>query len=298
MEDLVKKLEEREMTQTELEKSVDDILKEVQGTKMRLTKDLSSKLLDLNNIGNLPIREIPLPRRLSANDLRELREKLNEMFDNQVPESLEYDLDRLEEQQELEELLERIRSEIEAENIKESTLDEEQETAQDEGDSEEEGEADTNNDTGDNQDPSDSERGEDEQNSSEADFGWRRGRGIDGESEDSYGQLDDEEGDSSVGHTRGDDTRQSPYELERSERSIIQDKMIATPKDEFNVHIRTLTTIGDSTLPEEDITRTYQQEVEEILQKEDIPLNYREYIKNYFISIGLRKERRDNGNSN
>lgn len=298
LEAIAKELEEQKMTQKELSESLDNMLKEAQGTKERLTNEIGSKLLDLKNIANLPIREVPQLRRLSANDLRELRKRMNEMFDNQIPESLEYDLDRLEEQQELEELLEQIRDETGSDHLNESTSDDEQETAQGENDSEKEGEVDSNHGTGNNQDSSDSEQGEEDENATGADFGWERGRGLDGESEDPYGRLDDDEGDSSVGHGRGGDTRQSPYELDRSNRAIFQDKMISNPKDEYNVHIRALTTIGNATLLEEDLTRPYQQELEEILQKEDIPLNYREYIKNYFISIGLRKERSDNGNIN
>ena len=45
--------------------------------------------------------------------------------------------------------------------------------------------------------------------------------------------------------------------------------------------------MGEARVKEEEIFRTYRKEVEGILQKEDIPANYREYIKNYFISIGM-----------
>ena len=58
----------------------------------------------------------------------------------------------------------------------------------------------------------------------------------------------------------------------------------------YVIHIRSLTAIGQSRVEPEDIIRNYQQEIEGILQKEDIPLNYREYIKHYFISIGLKTE--------
>ena len=62
----------------------------------------------------------------------------------------------------------------------------------------------------------------------------------------------------------------------------------------YLISIRTLTDIGEARLKEEDIIRTYQKEVESLLQKEDIPLNYREYIKNYFISIGMNAEENAN----
>ena len=69
--------------------------------------------------------------------------------------------------------------------------------------------------------------------------------------------------------------------------------MAASQKAEYNTHIRSVTKIGNPTVPEEEITRQYTRELESILQKEDIPLNYREYIKSYFLSIGLRESQQE-----
>ena len=66
--------------------------------------------------------------------------------------------------------------------------------------------------------------------------------------------------------------------------------MASSPAKAYLIHIRALTDMGEARLKEEEIFRTYRKEVESILQKEDIPLNYREYIKNYFISIGINTE--------
>jgi hypothetical protein len=59
-----------------------------------------------------------------------------------------------------------------------------------------------------------------------------------------------------------------------------------------------LPTIGNAKVKEEDVIRPYRQELESVLQKEDIPLNYREYIKSYFLSIGLKKEENRDGYGN
>ena len=76
-------------------------------------------------------------------------------------------------------------------------------------------------------------------------------------------------------------------EIEKAPGSGIQDKVMSVKVKQYLVRIRSQTSPGESRLKEEDIIREYQQEVEGILQKEDIPLNYREYIKNYFLSIGI-----------
>jgi len=66
--------------------------------------------------------------------------------------------------------------------------------------------------------------------------------------------------------------------------------MVSSRAKSFLIRIRALTDIGEARLKEEEIFQTYRKEVESILQKEDIPMNYREYIKNYFFSIGINTE--------
>jgi hypothetical protein len=79
-------------------------------------------------------------------------------------------------------------------------------------------------------------------------------------------------------------------DIEKLAGSGIQDKMISSQMHNYLIHIRSLTAMGESRLNAEDIMRIYRQELEGVMQKEDIPLNYREYIKHYFISIGLKTE--------
>ena len=94
----------------------------------------------------------------------------------------------------------------------------------------------------------------------------------------------------SPGHAKSKGGQQSPNELESKKGPALQDKTISAKRDDYSVHIRSLTGIGKATVEQQDVPREYQQEIENILQKEEIPLNYREYIRNYFISIGLRKD--------
>ncbi len=102
------------------------------------------------------------------------------------------------------------------------------------------------------------------------------------ESRDGYSSL--------AGRGKSSGKKKSSTEIEKSSGPGIQDKMISSQMQNYLIHIRSLTAIGESGIEAEDIMRTYRQEIEGILQKEDIPLNYREYIKHYFISIGLKTE--------
>jgi hypothetical protein len=93
-----------------------------------------------------------------------------------------------------------------------------------------------------------------------------------------------------AGRGKADGKRRSPYELKGSKGPTLKDKGISGPGDRFNAYVRSLPTIKKAKLKEEEIMRHYRTELESVLNKEDIPLHYREYIKNYFLSIGLRKE--------
>jgi len=94
----------------------------------------------------------------------------------------------------------------------------------------------------------------------------------------------------SAGRAKSSGQKKPSHELEKSMGPGIEDKMISSKINNYLVHIRSLGTIGESRLKKEKIIRTYRQEVENILKKEDMPPNYREYIKQYFISIGLKPQ--------
>jgi hypothetical protein len=94
----------------------------------------------------------------------------------------------------------------------------------------------------------------------------------------------------SAGRAQSKAENESSHELEKAPGSVSQDKMRPSPAKSYLIQIRALTDIGEVRLTEEEVFQTYRKEVESILQKEDIPINYREYIKNYFISIGINTE--------
>ncbi len=93
-----------------------------------------------------------------------------------------------------------------------------------------------------------------------------------------------------AGNAKSNQSSQSSRDLEKTQRPASQDKPASSPAKTYLIHVRALTDRGEARVKEEDILRTYRQEVESILQKEDIPVNYRAYIKNYFISIGINTE--------
>jgi hypothetical protein len=101
-----------------------------------------------------------------------------------------------------------------------------------------------------------------------------------------------------AGRGKGPDEKKEAYTLPTAKGDIFKDQGISNPAESYNANVRSLAKIAKANVPEEQIIRSYQQEVEETLQKEEIPAAYRNYIKNYFLNIGLRKEEKENDTNN
>ncbi len=93
-----------------------------------------------------------------------------------------------------------------------------------------------------------------------------------------------------AGDARATGKQMAPYPLESSKGVKIREKGIPLEGERYSAQVRSLATIGTVKMSETEILKTYEKEIEDILQKEDIPLNYRTYIKNYFLHIGIGKE--------
>jgi hypothetical protein len=52
-------------------------------------------------------------------------------------------------------------------------------------------------------------------------------------------------------------------------------------------YVRALPLKADATVPLEEVVATYQRRAEESLSREDVPLSSRDFVKAYFLSIGL-----------
>jgi hypothetical protein len=107
----------------------------------------------------------------------------------------------------------------------------------------------------------------------------------------------DEESLSTAGRGKAEVEKQAPYDLVRLKRPALKDKGVSGRGDRYNTSVRSLPAIGRARLKEEEIIRAYQKEFESVLRKEDIPLLYREYVKQYFLSIGIGKEPEGNGDT-
>ena len=291
LEHLRNRLSDRSITRDQLIATLDRLLKDVQGEQTRLATELGAKL-NAAKIDEMPIQTIPKLEKLSMSQLENLKMLLNRTLNNQIPDSIDQNIETLQDLYRMEKLLSKIMDDFNdghlySEEVSESKRDDTQ----------------TSTPTNGFKKPYDDTkhskiRGE----FSNRNRGNEVSHGQPGpeQSQESGRDLKDEFGlhqgsSPSAGSTPSAGKKKSRDELEKSPGLGSHDKMISSQANNYLIHIRSLTTIGKSRLKEEDIIRSYRQEIEGVLQKEDIPLNYREYIKHYFISIGLKAEKNANG---
>jgi hypothetical protein len=286
LEHLRNKLNDRSITRDQLTTSLDRYLEDVQGEQARLATELGTKL-KAAEIDEMPIQTIPKLENLSLNQLEKIKRILNRALNNQIPESIN---------QNIEVLQELYRTEAQLSQM----IDEFYEAPSDSDEV-----AGSQND---NSQPSTTTHGlkkplDDTQLSKSIGDVLDRNQGFEGR----HGQPDPEQrqeidrdlkdefgsqpgASSAAGSAPSDGKKKSKDELAKSSGIGTQDKMKSSQGNNYLIQIRSLTAIGESKLEEKDIIRSYRKEIEGILQKEEIPLNYRGYIKNYFISIGLKTD--------
>ena len=91
----------------------------------------------------------------------------------------------------------------------------------------------------------------------------------------------------SAGYGHDDVGSTSTEEPEGLKSPVIRDENRSDQGTRYSLQVMSLPLTAKSDMEEEAILRSYETEVESVLNKEEIPENYRQYIKNYFLSIGM-----------
>jgi hypothetical protein len=295
--DYLKKLEQFSKKFTDRSKSIRQrsaalysYLQEVQGEQARLAGELGTQL-DSAGIKNLPVQNNPDLADLSASQLKKLKEVLDRALNNRMPGAISRNIESLQELDGIEKLLSRI-------------IDNLNEEGTDTGDTLDavRNESGTSQSTGTLDNPSDdpiekhfNELFSDHDRSPANRIGKPAGKSQGNEKVPEDGMERSDEYSSSAGNATSRKEFKKSNEIAAASGTATQDKTAASPAKNYLIHIRAMTDIGEARLNEEEIIRSYRGEVEGILHKEDIPANYREYIKNYFISIGLTTEESAHG---
>ena len=266
--------------------ALNSFLKEVQGEQARLANELGARL-DSADIKDLPVQKIPDPANLSSNQLEKLKAFLNKMLNNRVPDSISQRIESLQELDGMEKFLARIIDDL---NNGRPVADDPAAGAETKGQSSQPtGDLDK---PPDDPTPANSIRQYSDRNGSTENRtdhpGSAKSRPEDNNPVDG---MDEPGGKStSAGRAISNTESRSSYQIDHSPGTATQDQLASARAKSYLIHIRALTDIGEAHIKEDEIYQTYRREVESILQKEEMPQNYREYIKNYFISVGIHTE--------
>jgi hypothetical protein len=287
MEKLAKELQTQSMTKKKLLKSLGELRKEAETESTTLARHLEAEL-SLGDASSTPMLRPLQKEKLSQDDVNKVREQLQELFDGKIPASISQEMSNLDQALRLEEFLGEATDQVMSELRDEADLF----VAEKKKKSSNGEEADeTSQEILSGQALVPLQSGKEGATREKAPGQMQAKAGSKApEEKDSPGNEDDP---FTAGRGKADGKKRPPGELEGPKGPTLKIKGISNPGDRFNAYVRSLPTIKKAKLKEEEVMRQYRTEVESVLNKEDIPLHYREYIKNYFLSIGLRKENDD-----
>ncbi len=291
MEKIAEELKGQTMTKEKLLQSLGKLTREVEARQTQLARRLEVEL-SLGDISNAPMLKPLQKEKVTPNEVKQLKTQLKELFEGELPGSLSRDIFGLEQNCGLEQFLDKIMNEVRSALPVGDELPSPREV----------------------KDVFVGKASEDNRNtlpghelvvqkSGEA-LAFRQISPVQRQPKagsthtEKSGQDPDEHLHFTAGREKAGGEKRPPYELEHSKHPALKDKGFSGQEERYSVYVRSLPIMGKATLKEEEVIRPYRLEIENVLQKEDIPLNYREYIKNYFLSIGLKKEENGNGGIN
>jgi len=269
--------------------SIGRMLKEIESGQTIAAKELGEQL-KLHNIEEIPKQAVQQFEKWSLTNIKQLQMMIDRMFDHQVPETISERLAFLEEQQQLKEVLDNLLDDLgdpESSGKNTDDLNRDQKGRRYRSESGLKRAEDTNQEPSGSRALSGSGMG-DAHPDEWGDSGGERDRG--GDSGLGDGEASDDAFPPTAGKGKANSSLKSPKPIDAAKGAALRDRSLPSSKDYYRAHIRTLTSIGQAKLDNKKVIREYQKDVEGILRKEEIPLNYRAYIRNYFLSIGLRKE--------
>ncbi len=235
---------------------------EVDQAKLRSTNNLFSQISP-DVASKIPALEDFLAQGFNQEDIKAIEEELKKSFQGEAPSSISEELSSLVENRELEKLLN---------NLSEGNPSEQQAETESLGGSRSNKRGAPGAD-----DPNFFTEGEGEGGSDEFDLMMR------------------ENGPSLPSDKAGSGIKKKPTPSRRTQNEISKISGLSGTGKRHSVKVQTLTMIGTAEVGEQTVIRSYEQDLESAFQKEKIPLSYRQFIKNYFLSIEGRKK---NGNRN
>jgi len=278
------------LPQKDVRTSVHSALQEIQGEQIARARDLVEEL-GLDSTESVSVQHLQQIDHLTHFQLKKLYEMVDKMFDHQIPEAVSEDLAVLDEYHRLEAYLDQIQDGLEKGTTRQSAP--EKDPWKDFEEPVSGKETVSKNRSGAQNPAPASQSSTSDQRTPSAEAGQTRSAQNRSPEEAEGDELGN--GPSSAGLGKSVNSSGASHEPGQLKGSAVQDRIASAQESRVSVLIRSLTAAGSAKMEPERIERDYQQAIESILQKEEIPLPYRTYIRNYFLSIGLRKESSSSG---
>jgi hypothetical protein len=294
MDDMLRQLEQKRMDRNAFTDALQDLVQAVVAEQAGTRRQMNATL-NPGDMAHSPLPQTPEDRALSLDDVRKTTELLKELFQGEIPAAIARDVSKLEHHSRVAQFLEQILSELRAHrDLKPGPLSPNQKdralTAHAVSDTQ------TGHPTGASNHTSveDLISNPTKHRSSSIMPGGGRSLGQEGDAGDQDMAQDFFPG---IGDARAGGGKKPARELQGTKGVPFKEQGVSLVGERYNARVRALTSIGRSEKKDEkEIWRHYEQEIEEVLQKEEVPFNYREYIKTYFLSIGVgRKDHTDDG---
>jgi hypothetical protein len=295
LEELAKGLQNQSLRLEKLLLALGEMNKEALAERLRLTRKLEKEL----NAGSSPGNPFPLPQEITTpKDLERLTDQLKDLFDGSLPDSLAKDLARIDENLQLEQFLEKtakLAISPGPPGNEQFLLSKREKSYPGEGE------------TGDKSEKLPSSKtlspmaSEKEPTSSPGPP--KPGQGEE-EGSTSGKRPQRQEGDdfSTIGRGKGTGEKLTPFELKMGKGPSFKEGGAPSGTDPGSTfQVRTLPLFGKTKNDQqENLTEIHvpnREELEAVLQKEKIPQEYREYIKQYFLSVRQEKGKKQNEKS-
>ena len=262
-------------------KSLDGLMNQSEMEKRRLIEKLNEEL-SLGGVSQTPVLESLQMGEPTSDGIAQLKKELEEMFDGKIPASISKDLSNL---ALVNEIVEFFKETVETHGapLKGERLQDGEKSLL------------AGRTTEDRLINEDALQEKEETGSGSIARPKKRANSDPAESDHRF--REDEESIFTAGQEKAKGDKKAPYDIERAETPALKDKGVSGRGERYNTYVRALPAIGRAELREEEIIRAYQKEFENVIRKEDVPRPYREYIKQYFLSIGLGEESEENGDT-
>jgi len=291
IEELAQKLKKQDIKREDLFRSVNEMKLKIEKDNSLVSRQIEEELgfQDVSDKGG--VRQGGKSEKRSE-EFEQLEKQLEEVFQREVPVTLTRRIQSLRRSLELEELLTEVSDEIGA-GFAPLGKEGSEEDLGESGQGSASGKKKDQNFSGQSTASEDSEKTSDRQASEDIGAPGRKGPGEKGGSREEEEMMEGFQAGQGTSSAKADE----PTDVGGKRGPVLTERHDVEAGDSLIIYVKSLPIAQRSEVRPEEALRSYRREFEAVLDKEDIPITDRQAIRNYFMSIGLRKENNERENN-